>query len=195
MNPRKSDYPVLDIIIDRWSPRAMSGETISTLELMSLFEAARWAPSSYNHQPWRFIYAERNTPDWDVFFSTITPGNQVWAQHAAVLILAISHKYFEYNNKYSRTHTLDTGAATENLALQGHAMGLVVHGMEGFDYDKIRTLLAIPEEYDVEAMYAVGKPGPLNALPQELQKRETPSSRLKVQDIIFKGRWRQKPAG
>ncbi len=192
MSGRKADYPILDVILDRWSPRAMSGEPISLNELMSLFEAARWAPSSFNHQPWRFIYALRDTPAWTTFFNLLVPSNQLWTKNAAVLILALSHKYFEYNNNYSRTHSLDTGAATENLAIQGRAMGLVVHGMEGFDYDKARLDLSIPEDYDVEALYAVGRPGPLSVLPPELQKREFPSDRLKIEDLIFKGRFGQK---
>ncbi len=192
MSGRKADYPILDVILNRWSPRAMSGEPISHSELLSLFEAARWAPSSFNHQPWRFIYALRDTPEWTTFFNLLVPSNQLWTKNAAVLILALSHKYFEYNDNYSRTHSLDTGAATENLAIQGHAMGLVVHGMEGFDYDKARIDLSIPEDYDVEALYAIGRPGPLSVLPPELQKREFPSDRLKIEDLIFKGSFGRK---
>lgn len=192
MKARKAQYPILDLLLNRWSPRAMSGEPLTHDELMTLFEAARWAPSSFNHQPWRFIYAQRGTPEWDVFYALLVPNNQIWAKNAGVLILALSHNYFEYNNKYSRTHSLDTGAATENLALQGHALGLVVHGMEGFDYDRARKELAIPEEYTVEAMYAIGKPGPLTVLPAELQKREVPSDRLPMEELIFKGNFGKK---
>jgi len=189
MSARKSQYPVFDLIINRWSRRAMSGEPISHDQLMSLLEAARWAPSSYNHQPWRFIYAQRGTPEFEVFYNLQVPSNQTWSKNAAVFILAISHKYFEYNNNFSRTHSLDTGAATENLALQGFSMGLVVHGIEGFDYDRAREELAIPDEYDVEAMYIIGKPGPLSVLSPELQKREVPSDRLPLEELIYKGRF------
>lgn len=192
MSVRKSTYPVLDLILTRWSRRAMSGEPITHEELMSLFEAARWAPSSFNHQPWRFIYAERNTPEWELFYNLQAQFNQSWSKNSAVFILALSHKYFEYNNSFSRTHSLDTGAATENLALQGFSMGLVVHGIEGFDYERARTELGIPDDYDIEAMYIVGKPGRLDVLSTELQKREVPSDRLPTQELLFKGRFGKK---
>lgn len=189
---RYADYPILDLILNRWSPRAMSGEKISHKELMSLFEAARWAPSAYNHQPWRFIYAHRETQEWNELFSLLVDSNQIWAVHAAVLIVVLSHQKFEYNNKYSRTHSFDTGAAAEHIALQGHSMGLVVHCMEGFDYDRVRIELAIPEDYTVEVMFAIGRPGSLALLPEALQKRETPSDRLKVQELIYRGKFGQR---
>ncbi len=194
MSERTAQYPVLDLILNRWSPRAMSGESIDHNQLMSLFEAARWAPSSYNHQPWRFIYAHRDTPEWDRLFNLLKPGNQQWVQNAAVLIVAISHHYFEHDNAFSRTHSLDTGAATENLALQGFSMGLIVHGMEGFDYERTAKDLAIPDTYTVEAMYAVGKPGSIAALPESLQQREKPSGRLPTDELVYKGRFGDKDA-
>jgi nitroreductase len=186
---RKPEYNVLDLIINRWSPRAMSGEEIPRQELMSLFEAARWAPSSYNNQPWRFIYALRNTEHWDTFFNLLVPGNQEWCKNGAALILAVSYKYFEFNKQLSRTHSLDAGAATENLALQGYAMGLVVHGLEGFDYDRARVEIQVPDDYTIEAMYVVGKHGPLNVLPEKLREREVPSDRKKVEEIAFEGKF------
>ncbi len=189
---RKPAHSILGLLVNRWSPRAMSGEPITQEELLSLFEAARWAPSSYNHQPWRFIYAHRDTPEWEKLFSLLEQGNQVWAKNAAVLIVALSHKYFEYNNAYSRTHTLDTGAATENVMLEGICQNLVVHGMEGFDYDRARKELNVPDDYDIEAMYAIGKHGPISVLPQKLQERETPSDRLPVEDLIYKGSFGKK---
>jgi nitroreductase len=194
MDSRKAQYPVLDVILNRWSPRAMSGEEISHQELMSLFEAARWAPSSFNNQPWRFIYATRTGPYWPTFYNLLAPGNQEWAHRGAVLILAISHNNFEYNNKPSRTHSLDTGAATENLALQGYSMGLVVHGLEGFDYNRARVELSIPDDYTIEAMYVVGKHGPVTVLSEKLQKREVPSNRKKVEELIFQGSFGNKPS-
>ncbi len=189
---RKADHKVLDLIINRWSPRAMSGEEISHEELMSLFEAARWAPSSYNNQPWRFVYALRNTPYWQTFFNLLVPANQEWAKNAAALILVLSHRYFEYNGYTSRTHSFDTGSAVENLSLQGYAMGLVVHGLEGFDYDRARVELGVPEGYDVEAMYVVGKRGPTSVLSDKLREREVPSDRKKVEEIAFEGKFGQR---
>lgn len=192
MSKRIAKYKVLDLIKDRWSPRAMSGEPISDSDLMSLFEAARWAPSSYNNQPWRFIFAKRETISWQKLFDLLVPFNQEWCKNGAVLILAISHKNFEFNNKPSRTHSLDTGAATENLALQGFSMGLVIHGMEGFDYDKARKELNIPDDYDIEAMYVIGKPGPIEVLSEKLREREVQSDRKSVEEIIFEGIFKSK---
>jgi nitroreductase len=168
----------------------MSGEEISDDELMSLFEAARWAPSSYNNQPWRFLYAKRNTPYWSVFFDLLIPGNQAWAQHAAVLILIASKTTMDYNGDPSPTHTFDTGAAWENLALQGWLNGLVVHGMQGFDAETAVQVLSVPEGYTVEAMVAVGKPGELSVLSPRLQEREVPSPRKTLAEIAWEGPFR-----
>jgi nitroreductase len=189
MPKRVADYPILDLILNRWSPRAMSGEPISDQELTSLFEAARWAPSSYNGQPWRIIYAKRDTQAWAPLFNLLVPFNQEWAKNAAVLVLVISRDTFEFNNKPARTHSFDTGAALENLALQGFSMGLVVHGMEGFDYDRAKKELGIPDGYTVQAMFAIGKPAPKEVLSPELQKREEPSDRKKIDACVCEGRF------
>ena len=187
MTKRVADHKVHEIIINRWSPRAMSGETITDEELFSLFEAARWAPSSYNNQPWHFIYAKRDTEHWQKLYDLMVSMNQAWAQHAAVLVVILSRIPFEKTGEPSRTHTFDTGAAWENLALQACVNGLVVHGMEGFDYDKAKTALSIPEQYEVEAMCAIGKPGKKEDLSPEMQEREAPSPRKKVEEIISEG--------
>ncbi len=189
MSDRVADFPILDVLLNRWSPRAMSGESITEQELFSLFEAARWAPSSYNSQPWRFIYARRDTSAWKPLFDLLVPFNQSWTKNAAVLIVVISRTTFELNNKPARTHSFDTGAALENLAVQGHAQGLVVHGMEGFDYNRAKLTLGIPDGYAVEAMFAIGKPAPKEILPPELQKREEPSGRKKVTEFVCEGRF------
>ena len=189
MSDRVVDFPILDVLLNRWSPRAMSGESITEQELFSLFEAARWAPSSYNSQPWRFIYARRDTSAWKPLFDLLVPFNQSWTKNAAVLIVVISRTTFELNNKPARTHSFDTGAALENLAVQGHAQGLVVHGMEGFDYNRAKLTLGIPDGYAVEAMFAIGKPAPKEILPPELQKREEPSGRKKVTEFVCEGRF------
>jgi nitroreductase len=136
---RKANHPIESLIIDRWSPRAMTGESITSDELMRLFEAARWAPSSFNSQQWRALYARRETEHWPTFLGLLVEGNKTWAQNAAVLIVFISRKNFEYDGEPSITHSYDCGAAWENFALQGFSQGLVVHGMQGFDYDRART--------------------------------------------------------
>ena len=137
---RRSRYKINPLILNRWSPRSMTGEELKDEELMSLFEAARCVPSSGNEQPWRFIYAKRNTEDWNSLFNLLVDFNKRWAKDAAVLIVVVSKKEFEYNGKVipSVTHQFDTGAAWENLALEATSRDLVAHGTAGFDYDKAR---------------------------------------------------------
>jgi nitroreductase len=184
---RKADHPIDNLFLDRWSPRAMSGEAVSQEELMVLFEAARWAPSSYNNQPWRFLYAHRETEHWQTFFDLLVEFNQSWAKNAGVLVLFISKNTFDMNGERSVTHSFDTGAAWENLALQGWSSGLVVHGMQGFDFERARTTLNIPKGFQVEAMAAVGKPGDISALPEGLKERELPGDRRKLEQTICEG--------
>jgi len=133
---RKANHEINKLFLDRWSPRAFSGEEIYDEELFRLFEAARWAPSSYNGQPWKYIYAKRNTPEWEPLFNLLVEGNQGWAKNASVLLVVASANNFEHSGNPSVTHTFDTGSSWMNLALQATDMGLAVHGMEGFDYKK-----------------------------------------------------------
>ena len=187
---RKPEFDVDEIFLNRWSPRAMSGEEISEAELMSLFEAAKWAPSSFNNQPWRFLYTRRNSENWGLFFDLLAEFNQAWAKNASALIVIISRKTFDHNGKPSRTHSFDTGAAWQNLALQGALKGLAVHGMQGFDYDKAREVLNVSDDYAVEAMVAVGMPGKVEELPEKLREREFPSTRKRLAEIVFGGKLR-----
>ena len=186
---RIPEYEIDPIILGRWSPRAMSGEPIADEELMPLFEAAKWAPSSFNNQPWRFIYAKRDTEHWQKFFDLLVEGNKVWCKNAALLVVIISHRNFEYNNKPARTHSFDAGAAWENLALEGSRRGLVVHGMQGFNYDMAREVLGVPEDYDVEAMAAIGKRGKKEDLPEKLQAAEAPNQRKPLKELIMEGKF------
>ena len=187
---RQPDHLVETLIVRRWSPRAMSGERLSEAELMSLFEAARWAPSSFNEQPWRFVYAERDGEHWPRFFDLLSEGNRRWAAAAAVLVVVLSRTTFERNGNPSRTHSYDTGAAWQNVALQGCRMGLVMHGMAGFDYERAREILEVPGEFAVEAMIAVGRPAPAEVLPEPLRAREFPSGRKPVIELAFPGVFR-----
>jgi nitroreductase len=184
---RKIEHGIDERFLNRWSPRAMSGETIEEETLMGLFEAARWAPSSNNNQPWRFLYARRETDLWPLFFDLLAESNRIWAIRAAVLIVVISKTTFDFNNKPARTHSFDAGAAWENLALQGTLKNLVVHGMQGFDYDLAKKSLRIPDDYQVEAMIAIGRPGRKEELPESLQEREIPSGRKGLTDLIEEG--------
>jgi nitroreductase len=188
---RHADFPIEPMLIDRWSPRAMSGEGISREELMRLFEAARWAPSSFNAQQWRALYADRDTEHWQTFFDLLGEGNKVWAKNAAVLVVFISRTTFEHNGKPSITHSYDAGAAWENFALQGFQQNLVVHGMQGFDYERAREVLRIPQEFQVQAMAAVGRPASKEILPEKLQERENPNDRRRVSESVFEGPFKQ----
>src|SRR5215475_3353156 len=155
---RKADYPIEPLFPRRWSPRAMSGQPITEEEMLTLFEAARWAPSTYNEQEWRFLYARRDTPHWQTFFDLLGEGNQMWCRNAAVLAVVLARKTFARNNKPNPVYLFDTGSAWENLALQATAMGIVSHGMAGFDFDKARTELRVPDHFAVAAMFALGHP-------------------------------------
>jgi nitroreductase len=156
---------------------------------MTLFEAARWAPSSYNNQPWRFLYARRDSASWPLFFNLLVEQNQSWAKNAPVLILVISNTKFDHNGKDAPTHSFDAGAAWQNLALQAWIKGYVAHGMQGFDYDRARKELEIPKEFKVEAMIVLGKEGPKEALAPELQERETPNQRRPIPETFVEGKF------
>jgi len=166
---------------------AFASRAVSDDDLRSLFEAARWAPSSYNGQPWRFIFARRESTAWDAFCGLLDDFNKGWAPKAAALIVVASHKVFDWDGKPSRTHSFDAGAAWQNFALQGSKMGLVVHGMEGFDYDRARAALRVPDAFDVEAMVAVGRRASAEALDQELREMESPSDRRPLSEIALEG--------
>ncbi len=184
---RKPGREIERFFVNRWSPRAMTGEEITREELMRMFEAARWAMSAFNNQPWRFLFAMRNTAHWETFFNLLTPGNQAWCRNAAVLILVASKTTFDHNSKPSRTHSYDAGAAWYSFALQGVMTGLVVHGMQGFDYDRAKKELGVPDDHQIEAMAAVGRPGDPEDLPLTLQEKEKPSQRKNVVEFVFEG--------
>jgi nitroreductase len=187
--PRQAEHSIESFLLERWSPRSFLPEAISDEELLSLFEAAKWAPSSYNNQPWRFLYAKRGSASWPLFFDALISINQSWVQHASALVLVISSTNFDHNGKPSRTHSFDAGAASENLALQAWLKGYAAHAMEGFDYDKARQALAIPADFHVEAMIALGKQGPKETLPAPLQEREAPSARRPLAETILEGKF------
>jgi len=183
---RKTDYPVDPLFRDRWSPRAMSGEALDDEELMVLFEAARWAPSSYNNQPWRFVYARRGSEYWQPFLDLLVDFNRGWAHPAGALIIIAARTTFD-DGRPSVTYALDTGAAWENLALEGARRGLVVHAMEGFDYERAHRLAGFSGDHEVLAMAAVGRPGRKEDLDPALQEREVPSDRKPLSELVFEG--------
>ena len=192
INNRTTEYNINDQFLKRYSPRAFSGELITKDELMTLFDAARWAPSASNIQPWRFIYAMQDTPEFDKLFSLLAEGNKIWCVKASVLVVTISSNIRidkDGNKKDNPTHSFDTGSAWENFALQASEMNFIAHGMAGFDYVKAKTDLGIPEDYSVEMMIALGKPGKVEDLPEPLQSREAPSDRKPLSEIVFEGKF------
>jgi len=176
------------MLLSRWSPRAMNGQPVSEETLHRLFEAAHWAPSAGNSQPWRYSYASRSDPEFATLFDLLVEGNQIWCKQAGALIVALSQTVLD-NGRPHPTHAFDAGAAWMSLALQGSALGLVVHGMAGFDAARARTVLELPDSLAVHAMIAVGHPGRLEDLPEKLQEREKPSPRRPVRELIWKGRF------
>ncbi|MFH1054354.1 MAG: nitroreductase family protein [Candidatus Woesearchaeota archaeon] len=187
---RKPEYKIDKIFLKRWSPRAFKPEPITDEILMTIFEAGKWAASSYNHQPWRFIYAMRDTPEWDRLFNLLAEPNQMWAKNASALVLIISQTNFEFNNLLDKTHVFSSGTAFGNLSIQATIMGLYIHGMVGFDYGKARNDLGVPDDFEVMAMFAVGKIGNKENLPEDYQKMEFPSDRKKLKELVFEGEFK-----
>lgn len=186
---RTADYPIHDLFLRRWSPRAMSGEPMKEADLMRLFEAARWAPSSGNFQPWRFLYARAGTAHFEKFFDLLNERNRKWCVRAGALVVVVSKTTFEANgvNKPSPTHSFDTGAAWMSLALEASLDGLVAHGMAGFNWDRARTELNVPDDFAVNAMIALGYPGKIEDLSESDRAREQPSLRKPISEFISEG--------
>lgn len=190
---RKPDHPIDAMFIERWSPRAFTSEEIDEKTLLSFFEAARWAPSASNRQPWRFVYARRGTDRFPVLLETLDEGNQRWAKHAAALLIVISRTHNAAQNgemRHAYTHAFDTGAAWYSLALQASLAGWHTHGMAGIDRDKAMHVLSVPEHYRVEAAVAIGRLADPSTLPDDLRAREIPSQRKPVDEFAFEGRFK-----
>jgi nitroreductase len=192
---RTADHEIEPLFLQRWSPRAFTGEAIPEAELARIFEAARWAPSSYNSQPWRFLYARRDTPAWAQFLGFLGEGNRGWAQRAAVLIIAISKKTMRPPGRdedvSSHSHSFDCGAAWAQLALQATAIGWHAHGMVGFDMPRAAAELGVPDDYRVEAAIAIGRRGDKSVLPEALQAREAPNGRNGQDGFVMEGGFRK----
>lgn len=184
---RRAAWPIERLFVDRWSSRSMTGEPIEESELMLVLEAARWAPSSHNFQPWRFLYARRGTPHYQTFFELLFDVNSRWAHTAGALIVVVSKTHD--GEKPHDTHSLEAGCATQNLALQASLLGLAVHGIRGFDRDRARTALAVPAEYFVDEMIVLGRPDDPARLPDELRAREKPSDRRPLAQLACEGKW------
>ena len=189
--PAETQFPLHDLLKRRWSPRAFSEQPVGPDMLLTLLEAACWAPSSSNEQPWRFVVAtKQESADYDRLLACLLEGNRKWAFRAPVLILSVARMDFEDDGRPNRHAFHDVGLATENLLLQATALGLVAHPMAGFDIEKARVDLKIPSGYEPVAMIAVGYPGELSVLPDYLQQRELkPRERKPLTEIAFSGQW------
>lgn len=190
--PAKTVYPIHEMLERRWSPRVFAEERpVEPETLHRMLEAARWAPSSSNEQPWRFVVATREEPaEYDRLLACLLEGNRKWAYRAPVLILSVARMDFEDDSRPNRHAFHDVGLATENLLLQATALGLVAHPMAGFDIEKARADLKIPSGYEPVAMIAAGYPGELTVLPDYLQQRELkPRERKPLTEMAFSGQW------
>ena len=193
-NNRTSAYAVDPIFLNRWSPRAFDpAAVISDHELMTIFEAAHWAPSSFNSQPWRFIYARRDTPEWSRLFDLLVPMNQSWAARASALVVLVSATTAQPPGAPgpipSYSHSLDAGAAWAYLALQATQLGWHAHAMAGWDVERAPTVLEVPPGYRVETVIAIGRLGDKSVLPPPLQEREKPNGRRPVEELVMEGRF------
>ncbi|MFT4197349.1 MAG: nitroreductase family protein [Pseudoxanthomonas sp.] len=188
---RTTVHPVEELFLQRWSPRAFDASSIPETDLQTLFDAARWAPSAFNYQPWRLLYATRDSADWQRFLDLLLPFNAGWAQHASALVFILSDTLIvapgASEAKPSHSHSFDTGAAWALLALQATRLGYHAHGMTGIDFERVRSELRVPERYRIEAAVAVGRRGDDAALPAALQAREHPSDRHPPERFAFAG--------
>jgi nitroreductase len=191
MTDRQADHPVDPLFLERWSPRAFDGSEVPDKDLMTMFEAARWAPSAFNSQPWRLLYAKRGDADWELFLSLLIPWNQSWAQSASVLIYFLSDSLpmtgKDGSPQGSHSHSFDAGAAWMSLALQATRMGYHAHGMSGVEFERARAELDVPERWRIEAAAVVGRIGDPAILPERMRAREAPSGRKPVAEFAFQG--------
>ena len=190
-NARESERDIDPLFLERWSPRAFTGEAVPEAELLTMIEAARWAASSYNSQPWRFLYALRGTAHWDAFLGLLNEHNRSWANQAGALVVLVSNSLMRIPGAErevpSHSHSLDAGAASANFALQAARMGWQAHGMVGFDRERAFAELRVPQGYRVEAAYAVGRLGDPAQLPEALRAREAPNGRRPLAEIALEG--------
>lgn len=194
MNDRSPDHPIDRIFLERWSPRAFDGRRMPAPDLLTVLEAARWAPSAYNYQPWRFLYARRDDAHWQGYLDLLTPLNTTWARHASALIFVLSDSLMrdpDAGAPYaSHSHSFDAGAAWAQLALQAIRLGYHARGMAGVDFDRAREYLEVPDRFRIEIAIAVGRRADPARLPDALQAQERPSSRRPIHETAYAGHFR-----
>lgn len=183
----KTDHPVLDVIKNRWSPRAFTAEIISQEKLNSLFEAARWAASSGNEQPWEYYYAIKNTDGWDKLFDCLDEGNKLWVKNTTLLIAAVTNTKFKRNGKTNGTAEHDLGLANAHLFLQAVELGFYLHGMAGFYPEKVKEVLGLTDDQKVVCMIAGGYLGDPEMLDEKNKNSETtPRQRKPINEFVTK---------
>ena len=194
---RQPGNPVDPIFVNRWSPRALEAKAMPEGGLYIMLEAARWAPSAYNIQPWRFIYAMRDDARWHDFLGLLDPFNASWAENASALVFLVSDTLTPAHGaspaKPSRTHSFDAGAAWAQLALQATALGYQAHAMAGIHFDDVRQRLSVPDNYQVQIAVAIGRQADPSDLPLAPQDREKPSPRMPLEEIAFPAFFAQVP--
>jgi len=191
--PARTSVPIHELIAYRWSGRAFDADKpVSRTQVIALLEAARWAPSCYGDEPWRYILWDRNRSEfsWQKAFDCLSTGNQIWAVNAPILLVALASRAFRDNGRPNRWGEYDTGAASENLCLQAAAMGLMAHQMGGFDPEQVRDSFSIPDPYRPMAMIAVGHPSRPEDLDSKLRERETAERRRRpLAETFFEDSW------
>jgi len=189
--PAFTNFPVHDLIRDRWSPRAFSDRPVEREVLASLFEAARWAPSSSNEQPWAFLVATKDhAENFAKTLSVLVEFNAGWARNAQALAIAVASLNFRSNGTPNRNAFYDTGAAVALLSVEATSRGLSVHQMAGFDHAKAKQVFGIPEGWEPIAALAIGYPGDPESLPEKLRDRElAPRTRKPLSEFVMSGQW------
>lgn len=191
-NSRNSEFPIDTFFLDRWSPRAFTDEPMDLETMLTILDAAHWAPSSGNSQPWRFIYGLRGTEAFSTILDLLSDGNKRWAKNAAALMIVVSKTYRISSTGERRaayTNSYDTGAAWFSVICQAMKLGYHAHGMEGFDKEKAVGVLELPDGFRVEAAAAIGRMAGKETLPEDLREREVPSKRKPVSEIAFEGKF------
>lgn len=187
--PATTDTPLLEVIADRWSPVLFDPTPLKPEQIASLFEAARWAPSSFNEQPWRYVYAGKSDEGREHLESLLAEGN-AWAKNAGLLILSFAKKAFARNDKPNRHYLHDTGAASFAMTLQATSMGLVSHQMAGFAVDTANTILGVPDDFEPGSMIAIGYAADPAGFPDDMQTRDkAPRSRNSRDSFAFPGKY------
>ncbi|MET0269874.1 MAG: nitroreductase family protein [Sphingomonas sp.] len=188
---RSPDHPIASLFVDRWSPRSFSAEAVPDAVLLSAFEAARWAPSALNAQPWRFLLARPGDDAWETFAGLLMPRNRQWAGRAVALIVILSDKTPDRRGErvVNVAHGFDAGAAWANFAHQALLLGWHTHAIGGFDRAEARAVLAVPDDFAVEAMIALGRQGAIETLHADFHEQESPNGRRPIAGSVFGGRF------